>query len=234
MKKKGPISLLFLMGLLVAGIAIYTYFSGFNRIVTERFDGRLWELPARVYARPLALYPGLSISPDTLAQELGLMTYQEVLQTQNLDIPGKYIRDGRNFTLFCKPFDFGDKKSLSYRLGIEFKANKILRLINLDSSIELDLVRLDPVLVGSFYPASKEDRIIIDIKETPDLLPRTLICVEDKTFYNHYGVEPRAILRALWVNIKNWEMTQGASTITQQLARNFFLTREKTLTRKVN
>ena len=235
MKKKPSLMILFLLGGLLgaAGLLLW-HFSGFNRIVKEKFDGRPWELPARVYARPLVLYPGMEISAHLLVQELELMGYQQVSSRQELDVPGRYLRNNTQFILFCRPFDFGDKKISSHRLVLEIEKDRIVRLKNQDPGLVLDMVQLDPVLVGSFYPGSREDRILADLDTIPPLLPNTIICVEDRTFYTHFGVEFQAIFRAMLVNIKNWQITQGASTITQQLARNFFLTSKKTWTRKVN
>lgn len=232
MKKTSLILIVVLLGL-GAGAGVYRHFSGFNTVVKEKFEGRLWELPARVYARPQVLYPGMDLFPQALAQELLLMGYQRVGLRQEL-VPGKYIQKKNQFTLFCRAFDFGDRQTPARRLVLEIEKNKIVTLKNLDTGLVLDMVQLDPVLVGSFYPASREDRILVDLTGLSSLLPNTLVCVEDRGFYTHSGVDFTAIFRAMLVNIRNWEMTQGASTITQQLARNFFLTREKTLTRKVN
>ncbi len=226
--------MVFLVGLGGAGLAFYYYFQGFNRAVLEKFEARLWELPARVYARPLELYPGLILGSDMLERELNLMGYQKISLPGNLDIPGKYNRMGNRFELFCRPFDFGDKKVGSFWLEIKIEDGRVSGLKSRGNYNVPDMVRLDPVLVGSFYPASKEDRILVEMDKIPQLLPKTIISVEDRRFYTHYGVEPKAILRALVVNLKKQEMTQGASTITQQLARNFFLTKEKTWTRKLN
>ena len=234
MKKSRLITILVLAGMLGGGVAFYLYFSGFTRVVVKKFEGRLWELPARVYARPLALYPGLSLSLDAFVQELSLLAYHKVEKPQELKTAGEYFQDQTEVTFFCRPFNFGDKTSASFRLKVRFEAGRVAGLKNLDNGIAPEMVELDPVLVGSFYPISGEDRILTYLKEIPPLLPRTILCVEDRTFYTHHGVDPRSIFRALWVNLKNSQRTQGASTLTQQLARNFFLTNEKTWIRKVN
>ncbi len=226
-------SLIFIFLLVGAGVALYTYFSGFNRVVLEKFEGRLWELPARVYARPLELYIGMALVPDLLEKELDLMGYQRVALSGDLETPGQYSRSGNRFDLFSRPFDFGDKAMGSRRVEINIEQGRIARLKYPGNSTQ-DMVRLDPVLVGSFYPVSGEDRILVEMDRIPSLLAKTIVGVEDRTFYSHYGVDPRAIFRALAINLKNQQMSQGASTITQQLARNFFLTKEKTWTRKLN
>ena len=96
----------------------------------------------------------------------------------------------------------------------------------------VDLVRLEPVEIGGFYPDNNEDRIIVSHDQLPEMLINTLIAVEDQDYYQHHGIDVGAILRAAWVNIRSGKIEQGGSTLTQQLVKNFYLTDERTLTRK--
>ncbi len=79
----------------------------------------------------------------------------------------------------------------------------------------------------------EENRKILSHDEIPDVVRVATVATEDKNFYSHFGVDFLSILRALMTNIENGEISQGGSTITQQLARNVFLSREKTLQRKM-
>jgi len=79
----------------------------------------------------------------------------------------------------------------------------------------------------------EENRRIITHSEIPEVVRQATIATEDSNFYHHIGIDPLAILRALRVNITNNSFRQGASTITQQLARSAFLTREQTIRRKI-
>ena len=88
----------------------------------------------------------------------------------------------------------------------------------------------DGTVIHEFY---EEKRIPIPLQEIPDFLKKAVIVVEDKRFYSHWGVDFMGILRAFYVNIRSGDIVQGGSTITQQLARNLFLTTEKTLSRKI-
>ncbi len=226
--------LILVVCLLGIGTIFYGRFSRFNTVVQEKFEGRLWELPARVYARPLELYPGMHLVPDLFEKELIFMGYQRAGNLDDLDAPGKYARTGNRFDLFCRPFDFGDEKLPERRSHIKIENNRVVNLQTSPDRADKTMERLDPVIVGGFYPSSMEDRILVTLDQTPPLLGNTIVCVEDKTFYTHYGIDPKSIFRAMLVNLKNRRMSQGASTLTQQLARNFFLTKEKTLIRKVN
>ena len=88
----------------------------------------------------------------------------------------------------------------------------------------------DGTRLAGFY---EEDRIPLDIDEIPEEVVQAFIAVEDRAFYRHPGFDLRAVLRALYVNISHRAVVEGASTITQQLARNLYLSREPSLTRKL-
>jgi penicillin-binding protein 1B len=95
-------------------------------------------------------------------------------------------------------------------------------------------VRLDPALIASIYPTHNEDRVLLRREQLPPLLVKTLLAVEDRKFYQHFGVDPKGILRAAFENLRAGRTVQGASTLTQQLVKNFYLTQERTLERKLN
>lgn len=78
----------------------------------------------------------------------------------------------------------------------------------------------------------EEDRKIVPHDQIPDTIKIAAIATEDASFYKHFGIDPASVVRAILNNIKNRDLSQGGSTITQQLARNAFLTREKTFRRK--
>jgi len=78
-----------------------------------------------------------------------------------------------------------------------------------------------------------ENRVLVKINKIPKDLQNAFVAVEDARFYDHYGVDPRGILRAVWANFTDGSVSEGGSTITQQLAKNAYLTQERTLKRKV-
>src|SRR5262249_47685982 len=79
---------------------------------------------------------------------------------------------------------------------------------------------------GDLYGAN------LSLNELPPYLPRAVMAIEDRRFYSHPGIDPRGLARAMWVNLRSGRFVQGGSTITQQLAKNLFLTPERTLKRK--
>nr|WP_175703992.1 penicillin-binding protein 1A [Burkholderia ambifaria] len=96
--------------------------------------------------------------------------------------------------------------------------------------VPLRIYTSDHVLIGEF---GEERRDIVHFKEVPDSLKKAILAIEDARFYDHGGVDLTGIARAGFVALTNGHASQGASTITMQVARNFFLSSEKTYTRKI-
>ncbi len=222
---------LFKLGLSLLGLGLLIYLVFLNYLVNERFEGDTWALPSRVYARPLELYPGLALTPAQLEHELGLSTYLEV---QDAPLPGQYRRLGGSLEIHTRGFAFSDEAQPPRRVQVFFARGRVDALVDFDTDAELSLMRLPPVILGSYYPESGEDRLLLAQDEVPQRLVDTLIAVEDRRFYQHFGLSPKAILRALWANLRAGRTVQGGSTLTQQLAKNMFLTPERTLLRKIN
>ena len=214
------------LAILMAGYIVWLDYQ-----VRHQFAGKRWSLPARVYARPLELYAGLEVSSEQFLSELRALHYRPVITPQ---APGQFSRNGNVFHLLSRPFDFWDGQEAGRDLLVTFSGNRIAKLSAGNSRQAVSLARLDPVLVGSFYPAHNEDRVLLQLDAVPVSLTDALIAIEDRGFYSHLGVAPQAILRALLVNIRAGGVVQGGSTLTQQLVKNFFLSSERSLVRKAN
>ncbi len=204
------------------GYGLSRHISHFNRIVLEKFEGKLWELPARVYARPLELYLGMALMPSAFEQELKQMRYFQVERPVELDTPGKFLRTGNTFHVFCRAFKFEDSESSSQKIQVILQKGKVELLKNSDTSTFPDMVRLDPALIGSFFPTHHEDRVLVTLKEVPPLLLRTLLAVEDRRFYDHYGVELLSVVRATIANIRKRKVVQGQAPSPSNWQRIFF------------
>ncbi|OOZ41691.1 penicillin-binding protein 1B [Solemya pervernicosa gill symbiont] len=196
--------------------------------VRQQFDGKRWALPATVYARPMELYVGAPIGAEQFHQELKLLKYRNLA---NPTATGSYLRKSNRFILTSRPFSFWDGEEPKQQLRISFSDGKVSKLTD-GAGRSLDLVRLDPLQIGGIYPSHNEDRLLVQLSEVPRVLQQALIAVEDRNFHNHHGVSPLAILRAAWANLRAGRVVQGGSTLTQQLVKNFYLSSERTLSRK--
>jgi 1A family penicillin-binding protein len=101
---------------------------------------------------------------------------------------------------------------------------------NLSASLATKIYDINGQLITQL---STENRTIIHLDQTPPNLVNALIALEDRRFWTHWGVDPEGILRAAVVDLKTGHLTEGASTLTQQLAKNLFLTRERSFSRKI-
>jgi penicillin-binding protein 1B len=133
-----------------------------------------------------------------------------------------------------RPFRFWDGSEPERVLDIRIENGQVAGLQDATGGADPALVRLDAVLIASIYPTHNEDRVLIRSQDLPPLTVATLLAVEDRDFYDHWGVDPRAIGRAMWRNLRAGGVVEGGSTLTQQLVKNFYLTDERTLVRKVN
>jgi len=202
-----------------------------DRIVRERLAGRIWALPAEVYARPLELYPGLPLKPQALADELELSGYR---QEDRPAAQGAFSRRGNSFEIVTRDFSYPSGLERSEHFTLVIAADRITTLHRTATAEALPLVRIDPARIGSFHALEFEDRLLLARSELPDMLVSTLLAVEDRDFYSHRGIAPKSIVRALFANLRAGAAVQGGSTLTQQLARNFFLSSDKTLSRKLD
>ncbi|OGT20087.1 MAG: penicillin-binding protein 1B [Gammaproteobacteria bacterium RBG_16_57_12] len=217
--------------LITAAIALTAYVYYLDYIIREKFDGKRWELPARVYARPLELYPSKIISMPQLLQELTQLDYQPGNDGSR---PGTYIHRDAGIEITTRPFAFWDGQETAQHLRVTLADGQVQTIADRITGQSRTLVRLDPVLIASIYPAHQEDRILLQLAQVPDTLRETLLAVEDRHFMSHRGLDIQAILRALWVNVRSGHIVQGGSTLTQQLVKNFYLSDERTLWRKFN
>ncbi|MFK7976774.1 MAG: penicillin-binding protein 1B [Halioglobus sp.] len=196
--------------------------------ITATFSDKMWELPAKVFARPLELFVGARLSPDDLAYELGVLGYRKV---RNPSGPGQYAHYKQKFDIYTRGFGFHDDEEPARRISVSFQNERIGALGG--SSAGIDLMRLDPVQIGGIYPVHGEDRVLVRLEDVPNTLREGLLAVEDRRFYEHRGISFSGIARAAVSNFRSGRVVAGGSTITQQLVKNYYLTPERTIVRKL-
>ncbi|SMR77909.1 penicillin-binding protein 1B [Marinobacterium sediminicola] len=197
--------------------------------VRSKFEGKRWAVPAKVYARPLELYPGQNLSRDELRQELKGLNYRFV---RSADQPGAVEWASSRARIHTRGFNFPDGEEPARNMLLTFSGSTLSDIRDAEGR-RLPLVRLEPMLIGGIYPKSNEDRDLIKLEEAPPHLAQALVAVEDRRFYEHWGVSFKGIARAMWVNMRAGRFVQGGSTLTQQLIKNFYLTSDRTLSRKL-
>lgn len=216
---------LLLVALVVGAYAVYL-----GKTVRVKFEGKRWAVPAQIYARPLDLYAGAPVASEKLTAELRFLGYRK---TARVDGPAQWAQQGSRFTIHTRDFVFWDGDEPGREVEVRTDSAGIAQIRELGGG-EVDLMRLEPALVGSIYPAHNEDRVLVRYSDLPEHLVMALLAIEDRRYFEHHGIDPRGIARALWANLRAGRTVQGGSTLTQQLVKNFILTSERSWTRKFN
>lgn len=212
--------------LLVLGVVILIYL---DAQIRHRFEGHRWSLPAKVYSRPLELFNGQQFAEGQLDYELTQLGYRWVKRAK---APGQVQKIAQGMVIYSRGFRFTDGNEQGHLVEVTLNNNEVTQLRQ-TSGAAIALLRLEPQLVGGIYPTHNEDRELIQLNDLPNGFIETLLAVEDRHYYSHYGISPWGIARAMWANIKAGAVVQGGSTLTQQLVKNFYLTDRQTLWRKL-
>ena len=155
--------------LLLAGFCIYL-----DAVVRDKFEGKRFSLPAKVYARPLELFSGKSLSADALHWELKLLGYQQVAQVKDA---GQYSVGASQFVVYSKPFTYWDGAQAAQLWSVSFSGDVLVELKNLRSGEAQDLVRLEPLLIGGISPDKNQARELVRYQQMPPHFLDALIAV---------------------------------------------------------
>lgn len=212
---------------LIALLAAYTLY--LDSKVVAKFEGQRWQVPVQVFGKIERFEQGDAINFTHISESLLINGYQRVNSPSK---SGEFAVSKNRLIVFRRPFDFGSGITTTDVITIDAK-NKVVTQLYIDDK-PVDEIALEPILLDRIIPENKEDRVLVPLQSVPELLLDTLLLVEDRNFYFHSGVSPIGILRAAYSNFKAGKTVQGGSTLTQQLVKNMYLTRDKTIVRKIN
>ncbi len=198
-------------------------------VVTSRFEGRLWQIPSKIYSSSLELRPGLLLSPDGVTRRLERSGYGRSEGTPS--DPGQYRRSVDTLEIRARAFEGARDRPPGTTVVVRFDEGRI-RSVRDESGRWLGRVEIEPELLATLFGPRQEDRQVVHLEDVPPMLVDAVLAAEDARFFSHGGIDVRAVARAALANVRRGGIVQGGSTITQQTVKNLFLGPERTWWRK--
>ncbi len=217
-----------------AGVLATRYVRRWDAMVSERFRTHRWNFPSKIYSDSLLVYPGVDVKAIDLLERLRDLGYQPVhgSPVRKGDYNADDLTHRLDLYLHDFPYPAEDGAGRQVRLDLDH-GSTVTRIEDLQNQKELFALEIDPELISGLYQGVWEERRLVTLDEVPALLLRAIIDVEDHRFYAPHGIDVSGVARAFWINLSSGHLVQGGSTLTQQLMKNFFLTDERSLKRKV-
>jgi len=213
--------------LVVGSSVLIYYYLRYTVIVERRLQGERWMIPSRLYSRPLVLHEGQRLNEGELVRLLNSLRYEQ--KSDGPTGPGEFLVGVDEVVVRLR----AGAGAAGEPLAITLKEDQIDRIRGLETGSPYRTQTLEPALITYLFDESREKRRFIRYEELPDHLVNAILAIEDRRFFSHPGLDPFRIVAAAIKNIRAESYIQGGSTITQQLVKNFFLTSERTIRRKV-
>jgi penicillin-binding protein 1B len=184
--------------------------------------------PSRLYAQPLRLVEGSYIRIADIEDELSSLGYRRVTSEPK---SGQFRRDSNRLSVDLRPFPTSSGLDPGGLLEIGFSGQRVTSLLR--NGKRVADASLEPTVLASFLGSGMREKRPVPLAEIPESLVHGVLAAEDASFYSHAGLSLTGIVRASWVNLRGGAVSQGGSTLTQQLVKNLFLTHERTWARKL-
>jgi penicillin-binding protein 1B len=220
---------------LVFVLAVMAIFLGYewfrlSSLSSFRYAGQGWKFPTRVYADWRDYRVGDHLTADALGRALEGARYRRVWKRPD---PGQYRLRGATLEVHLRPFTYPDRIERGSEVTATFEEGQLASIS--EDFAELrprGLLRVDPELLGEFSDQEKERRSFIPLGQMPRHLILAVVASEDRRFFQHWGIDLLGMVRATFRNVRAGTVVEGGSTISQQLVKNLFLSRERNVWRK--
>ena len=214
----------------LAGLGFTIYGWHLSNQVEKRFSARRWSIPSTVYSDTMLLYPGQRFNASIFTQKLMSLGYRRKNHAPSKK--GEIQIGTAEINIYLNDLKTPWRTRGGFPVRVIYSEDRIEALTRIDNGDPVAILELEPEEIMQFFGPERERRHLISIEQVPEHLVLAVLAAEDHRFFQHHGVDLRGILRALITNLRHGAIRQGGSTLTQQLAKNYFLTPARTLTRK--
>lgn len=213
---------------LIASIPFAIWVWWLNDQVVSRFEGQKWQVPSEVYSAPIILKSGAPWKKQDLENLLEETGYRFGRNSQQVGWAARsQTKVSAHLRSYVDHLGFHESQRRIFSFD---NGRLVIQALNGD---QVEEARIEPQRIGFLYGGNTESRQILQYDDIPQPLIDILIAVEDREFYQHWGISLTGIARAVVVNLTHGSRRQGGSTLTQQLVKNMYLSSERTYTRKL-
>ena len=208
------------------GLGVFTYYYvKYSRLIDQKLTAGPFANTAKIFAAPRSVYLGDAVAPADIAAELRRTGYNEARGNP----VGYFQLHSDSVEIFPGPESYFDQEAGL----IKFAGGRISQIVSLQDNTQRSQYQLEPQLITNLFDRNREKRRIVRFPDIPKILVDAVTSAEDKRFFQHAGFDPIRILKAAYVDLRERRKEQGASTLSQQLARSFWLDLDKRWTRKL-
>jgi penicillin-binding protein 1B len=217
--------------ILLAGGVFLHYYIRFSRLVDKRLSGQIFHRSSLVLTAPRPIEPGEDISPKRVEDWLRRAFYS--LGAGSKNEVGTFQLAGSRLLIYPGPQSFfASGQDQEGPAAVTFNGKQIAAINQLNNGTPLNQYLLEPAVITTLFDRTRSKRLIITYQDCPKVLVHAVLAAEDRTFFSNPGVNVLRLVEAAVADIRADRRLQGGSTLTMQLARNFFLTPRRTFRRK--
>jgi len=214
-----------LLVLVVLGFGTH-YYIKYSRLIDQKLRAGPFAQTAKIFAAPRMVAVGDAVTPEEIAVELRRSGYSE---SRGNAIGSFHMRPDGGIEIFPGPDSYFDEEAGV----IKFARGRVSQIVSLRDNTQRGEYQLEPQLITNLFDRNREKRRLVKFNEIPPVLIEAVTSAEDKRFFQHQGIDMPRIVKAAYVDLKEGRKEQGASTLSQQLARGLWLEPEKSWRRKM-
>ncbi len=222
----GKVLLVLLVLAFTAGLGVFTfYYVKYSRLIESKLAAGPFANTSMLFAAPRTVDVGDIADPQEIATDLRRSGYTESPNNRM----GYFTLKPDEIDVYPGPDSFFKRDEGV----IKFAGRKVAHIISLADNTDRTEYTLEPELISNLFDKNREKRRMVKYEDIPPVLVHAVVSAEDKRFFQHSGFDPIRIIKAAWIDVREHRYAQGASTLSQQLARSFWLDNDKTWRRKI-